>query len=113
MPNAVLTRDQKAFFVLESVFGTAVTPVGANACLITSLTTQASQGETPRPDKTGSLGETVGTPSRKNANWSASMSAAANGAANVGVIQPVFPAEAPEPTSPRSRTVTSAPARRR
>lgn len=71
------------FPVLESTFGTAVTPVGANACLITSLTTQAAQPEIPRPDKTGSLGEIVGIPGRKTATWTAAMSMAGNGAAGV------------------------------
>ena len=69
MPNPAFTRNQMCFPVLESTFGTAVTPVGANACLITSLTTQASQPEIPRPDKTGSLGEIIGIPGRKTATW--------------------------------------------
>lgn len=83
MPNPAFTRNQKCFPVLESSFGTAVTPVGTNACLITSLTTQASQPIIPRPDKTGSLGEILGIPGRKSANWSAAMSMAGNGAAGV------------------------------
>lgn len=81
MSNAAYTRNQMCFPVLESVFGTAVVPVGADACLITSLTTQASQAEIPRPDKTGSLGEVIGMPGRKTASWSAAMSMAGNGAA--------------------------------
>ena len=71
------------FPVLESTFGTAVAPVGANACLITSLTTQAAQPEIPRPDKTGSLGEIIGIPGRKAATWTAAMSMAGNGAPGV------------------------------
>src|ERR1019366_970555 len=71
------------FPVLESTFGTAVTPVGANACLISSLTTQAAQPEIPRPDKTGSLGEIIGIPGRKTSTWTAAMSMAGNGAAGV------------------------------
>jgi hypothetical protein len=84
------TRNQMCFPVLESTFGTAVTPVGADACLITSLSTQASQGEIPRPDKTGSLGEIAGIPGRRSATWQASMSLAGNGAAGVAPDCDVF-----------------------
>src|SRR3954471_6167734 len=83
MPNPAFTRNQACYPVLESTFGTAVTPVGADAVLITALTTQAAQGEIPRPDKTGSLGEVQGIAGRKTASWSASMSMAGNGAAGV------------------------------
>jgi hypothetical protein len=83
MSNPAFTRNQMCFPVLESTFGTAVTPVGANACLITSLATQASQPEIPRPDKTGSLGEIIGIPGRKTATWNAAMSMAGNGAAGI------------------------------
>lgn len=81
MANAAFTRNQRCYPVLESTFGTAVNPVGADCCLITSFSTQAAQGEIQRPDKTGSLGETVGIPGRRNASWSASLSAAGSGAA--------------------------------
>ena len=83
MSNPAFTRNQMCFPVLESTFGTAVTPVGANACLITSLVTQAAQPEIPRPDKTGSLGEIIGIPGRKTATWTAAMSMAGNGALGV------------------------------
>ncbi len=90
MPNPAYTRNETCFPVLESVFGTAVTPVGGDACLITSFTTQAQQNEIPRPDKTGSLGEVLGIPGRRTASWSASMSAAGNGAAGVVPDMDVF-----------------------
>ena len=90
MANPSYTRNQTCFPVLESVFGTAVTPVGADACLITSFTTQAAQQEIPRTDKTGSLGEILGIPGRRTASWSASMSAAGNGAAGVVPDMDVF-----------------------
>ena len=83
MSNPAYTRNQMCFPVLESTFGTAVAPVGANACLITSLTTQAAQPEIARPDKTGSLGEIIGIPGRKTATWTAAMSMAGNGAPGV------------------------------
>lgn len=83
MANPAYTRNQACYPVLESAFGTAVAPVGADAVLITSLTTQAAQNEISRPDKTGSLGEIQGISGRKTASWSASMSAAGNGAAGV------------------------------
>lgn len=83
MANAAFTRNQKCFPVLETTFGTAVTPIGTNACLITSLTTQAQQPIIDRPDKTGNLSQILGIPGRKTASWSASMSMAANGAAGV------------------------------
>jgi hypothetical protein len=71
------------FPVLESTWGTAVPPSGTDACLIVNLATQAVQPEIPRPDKTGSLGEIIGIPGRKTANWSASMSMAGSGSAGV------------------------------
>lgn len=77
----VFTRNQRAYPVLETTFGTAVTPTGSNCCLITSFNTQASQGEIQRPDKTGSLGELTGIPGRRSASWSASLSTAGSGAA--------------------------------
>jgi hypothetical protein len=83
MANPVFTRNQKCFPVLETTFGTAVTPVGTNACLITQFATPAQQPIIPRPDKTGSLGEILGIPGRKSASWNASMSMAGNGAAGV------------------------------
>src|SRR4051812_13617113 len=83
MPNPAYTRNQACYPVIETTFGTAVAPVGADACLITSLTTQAAQNEIPRPDKTGSLGEIQGIAGRKTATWSAAMSMAGNGAAGV------------------------------
>jgi hypothetical protein len=83
MSNAAYTRNQMCFPVLESTFGTAVVPIGADACLITSLTTQAAQAEIARPDKTGSLGEIIGAPGRKTATWNAAMSMAGNGALGI------------------------------
>src|SRR5690349_10142686 len=83
MANAVYTRNQLCFPVLESTFGTAVNPAGADAVLITSLSTQGSQAEIPRPDKTGSLGEIIGIPGRKSASWSAGLSMAGSGSAGV------------------------------
>src|SRR5690242_19114248 len=90
MSNPAYTRNQQCFPVLESTFGTAVAPVGADAALIIALSTQADQNEIPRPDKTGSLGEILGIPGRRTANWSDSMSAAGNGAAGVVPDMDVF-----------------------
>jgi hypothetical protein len=90
MANPAYTRNQRCYPVMETVFGTAVNPVGSDCCLITSLATQAVQAEIPRPDKTGSLGEIVGIPGRRNATWSASLSTAGSGAAGVAPDSHVF-----------------------
>jgi hypothetical protein len=82
MSNQPYTRLQRSYPVLEATFGIAPAshPVNGDCCLITTLSDDPANPEIVRPDKTGSFGEILGIPGRRSANWSATLSAAGNGA---------------------------------
>jgi len=75
--------QQRCYPVLQTTFDTIVTPTNADCCLISSLTTDASQTDIARPDKTGTLDILQPQGGRRVGAWSASMSAAGNGTAGV------------------------------
>jgi hypothetical protein len=83
----VFDRNQRCYPQVQSAFdaipntGGAATVGNSDCCLITALTMDAKQAEIARPDKTGSLDQIVAQAGRRIASFSASMSAAGNGAA--------------------------------
>ena len=89
------SRLQRNYVQLESAWGTipnstgTATLAGADAFLCMSLDMNGAQEENERPDKTGSLGEVIGTLGRKNASWSMKCSLAGSGAA--GTVPDIDP----------------------
>jgi hypothetical protein len=83
----VFARNQRCYPQIQSAFdaipntGGTATVGNSDCCLITSLTTEASVAEIARPDLTGSLDQIVAQAGRRIASFTASMSAAGNGAA--------------------------------
>jgi hypothetical protein len=85
----VFARSQRCYPQIQSAFdsipntGGTATVANSDCCLVTTLTTEASQAEIVRPDKTGSLDEIVAQAGRRIGKFSAGMSAAGNGGAGV------------------------------
>jgi hypothetical protein len=64
------TGKQTAYVAKESTFGTAVTPVGADALQFTSLSTDAIQGTVDRTDKTGTADAAISILDNGSASFS-------------------------------------------
>jgi hypothetical protein len=73
-------QEESSFGVIPNSSGTA-TLAGGDAFLCATLNMNYDQPTAERPDKTGSLGDVLGTPVRITANWDMSCSMAGSGAA--------------------------------
>lgn len=75
-------QKEASWGVIPNSSGTA-TLAGSNACRAITATLKGQRGRIDRPDKTPTLGRTVGTPGRRTTSGAISMSMAGNGAAGV------------------------------
>lgn len=78
------TGKQTAYVAKESVFGTAVTPVGADALQFTTLTTDALQNTIDRTDKTGTADAAISI--LDNGSGSFSMGYEMSGSGTAGTV---------------------------
>ena len=81
MPGSINSANQLAYALLESTFGTAVLPTNTSAYKIMEHQVIPDQAEVQRPDKNGSLSQTLGIPDLRTATWRSRMSIAPSGTA--------------------------------
>jgi hypothetical protein len=85
----VNSANQLGYVRLESTFGVAVTPIASSAFRIISLQVDPVIEERLRPDKNGSLDETVGISGVRSASWRMRCSLA--GSSGAGVAPDIGP----------------------
>lgn len=91
MPTAYPeSRLQRGYASPETTFGTAVAPVAADAFLFVDLKMDSSVPLNKRPDKTGSLGQIVGTAGKRVSN-TGSMRCSLAGSGTAGTPPDIYP----------------------
>jgi Phage tail tube protein len=83
MPNYSFSRSGRLYMAMQTVYGTAVTLSGSNACRHTKCIIKPANPRSPRNDKTGTLSRTPGIGGLRKATVSITMDQAAHGTPGV------------------------------